>query len=228
MNGERLRVRSLTFDVGGTLIRPWPSVGHVYASAARRYGYSNINPEILNRQFTAAWKAKTNFDHSRHAWLQLVQKAFAGSAAAAGIEEFFDNLYQEFAGRQSWRIFDDVFPTLEELRRRGFRLGIISNWDERLRPLLAELDLSPYFESIVISVEAGYVKPERQIFETAISSLAVPAQSILHVGDSPTEDLAGAQAAGLNALFLDRNPPSRGSSIASLAELLGLVNSPFD
>src|ERR1051326_3255670 len=54
MNGERLRVRSLTFDVGGTLIRPWPSVGHVYASAAQRYGYSNINPEILNRQFTAA------------------------------------------------------------------------------------------------------------------------------------------------------------------------------
>jgi putative hydrolase of the HAD superfamily len=48
------------------------------------------------------------------------------------------------------------------LKRRGLKLGIISNWDDRLRPLLRELQLDSYFDSIVISGEAGRKSPTRK------------------------------------------------------------------
>src|SRR5262249_44700851 len=49
-------VRAITFDVGGTLIQPWPSVGHIYAEVAAHHGRRDISVEALNRQFAAAWK----------------------------------------------------------------------------------------------------------------------------------------------------------------------------
>src|SRR5437762_4021802 len=70
-------IRAVTFDVGGTLIAPWPSVGAVYAGAAARHGAKNLSPEILTRQFDEIWRAKKNFDHSREAWKKLVTATFA-------------------------------------------------------------------------------------------------------------------------------------------------------
>src|SRR5262245_21359708 len=129
-------IRGVTFDVGGTLIEPWPSVGHIYAAVAREHGFPNLQPEILNRQFASVWQAKKNFDHSQAAWRKLVDATFAG--LVTGTETLFPELYKRFGQAAAWRTFDDVAPSLERLRRRGLKLGIISNWDERLRPLLGE------------------------------------------------------------------------------------------
>jgi putative hydrolase of the HAD superfamily len=218
-------LQAITFDVGGTLIRPWPSVGHVYAEVAAQHGLTGIPPETLNHQFAAAWQAKRNFDHSRSGWLDLVQKTFAGSVAEDSVGGFFADLYARFGQPEAWHVFDDVFPALEMLSRRGLKLGIISNWDERLRPLLTKLTLAPWFRAIVISVEAGFTKPSREIFGQTASSLGVPPGSILHVGDSATEDVRGAQAAGLRALLLDRKgstpPPPSISTLAGLQTVLG-------
>src|SRR5882762_2931087 len=96
------QIRAVTFDVGGTLIQPWPSVGHVYAEVAARHGHPEIPPETLNHQFAAAWHAKKNFDHSRSAWLQLVQKTFAGSLDGASVQDLFTDLYNRFASPEAW------------------------------------------------------------------------------------------------------------------------------
>ena len=55
-------MRAVCFDVGGTLIEPWPSVGHVYAEVAVQFGITDIAPDALNMQFAAAWKARCGFD----------------------------------------------------------------------------------------------------------------------------------------------------------------------
>jgi len=214
-------IRAVTFDVGGTLIRPWPSVGHVYCDAAARRGHDNLDPDLINKQFIAAWRAKKHFDHSQAAWLELVQKAFAGLLDEASVQELFDDLYVHFAAPEAWRVFDDVYPTLDKLRNHGLKLGLISNWDERLRPLLTELQLTPYFDPIVISVEAGSTKPSSGIFVRAVSLLAIPSHSILHVGDSLSEDVVGARSAGLQGLLLDRKASgARETSIPTLGELM--------
>src|ERR1700722_18252190 len=58
-------VHAITFDVGGTLIQPWPSVGHVYAEVAARHGIKPEAAETLNQRFAAAWKKLKDFHHKR-------------------------------------------------------------------------------------------------------------------------------------------------------------------
>ncbi len=214
-------IKAVSFDVGGTLIEPWPSVGHIYAQVAANHGHAGIAPEVLNRQFKEAWKAKRNFRHSRAGWRQLVDATFAGATTAPLSDEMFAELYRTFAEPSAWHIFPDVVPTLEDLGRRGIPLGITSNWDERLGPLLHRLRLSSYFDPIAISVHVGHAKPSQAIFRTVIGAFNLPAEQILHVGDSFEEDVAGACSSGMQALLLERGTeePQPGS-IRSLREIL--------
>jgi putative hydrolase of the HAD superfamily len=194
----------MTFDVGGTLIEPWPSVGHLYAEVAARHGSPNISAEALNRRFGTAWAALRNFNHTRAEWAALVAATFGNLLPEPPSEACFEELYVQFAQPSAWRVFEEVKETLEALASGGLKLGIISNWDERLRPLLHALKLHDYFEVILISQEVGFTKPSRVIFELAADKLALPPEAILHVGDSLELDAQGARATGFQAALLDR------------------------
>lgn len=198
------QIRAVSFDVGGTLIEPWPSVGHVYASVAAQFGIADVSPEDLTRQFGAAWKARRDFNYSRDDWREVVNASFAGLSPQRPSRECFDAMYDAFAQPEPWRIFDDVLPTLVAVRDRGWKLAITSNWDERLRPLLRELKLADCFDVIVVSHDVGVTKPSRDIFERVACELGTPAATILHIGDGVEEDYRGARAAGMPSLFLDR------------------------
>ena len=216
-----MRVQAVTFDVGGTLMEPWPSVGHVYAEVAARHGVGNISPDFLQTRFREAWRARRHFNHARAGWEELVDEVFQGLAAPPPSATFFPKLYERFARPETWHVFDDVWPTLNALATRGLRLGIISNWDERLRPLLRRLRLSGFFETIVISCEAGSVKPARILFDQAASGFRLPPGSILHVGDSLENDVRGAEAAGFQALQIHRGAGKAGKG--ALTDLSGLL-----
>src|SRR4051812_48267938 len=106
LNGDRIlvvQIKAITFDVGGTLIEPWPSVGHVYAEVTARHGHKNLSAEMLNARFKAAWRAQKDFDHSRGAWSKLVDETFCGFADSAGTR-FFPELHERFAKRDAWRL----------------------------------------------------------------------------------------------------------------------------
>jgi len=213
-------IRAVTFDVGGTLIEPWPSVGRVYAEVAAQHGVT-VGAADLDRQFAVAWAAKKDFSYSVSDWSNLVRQSFAGLTARPPSARLFGALYDHFATAAPWRIFEDVTPCLQELKRRGLKLGIISNWDNRLRPLLRELRLDRYFDSIVISGEAGAQKPDPTIFQAAAAQLNTPPEAILHIGDSASEDDAGARAAAMQSLLLKRGQNLR--PLASLASLPALI-----
>jgi putative hydrolase of the HAD superfamily len=214
-------IRAVSFDVGGTLIEPWPSVGHVYAEIAAQFGITGIAPEALNRQFATAWKSRVAFDYSRDAWRDLVNHSFAGLCPTPPSRDCFDAMYDGFATVKPWRLFDDVISTLDAVKARGWKLAILSNWDERLRPLLVELELMDRFDAVVISHEAGCTKPAPEIFHRAAAELGLPAAAVLHIGDSRKEDVSGAQAAGMKALLLDRRSDRADeTSVNSLAAVL--------
>jgi putative hydrolase of the HAD superfamily len=203
-------------------MQPWPSVGHVYSRVAARHGIQS-EADRVTRQFVNAWKQRGEFDYSRQGWLDLVRQSFDGMAEVT--EELFIALYDSFSTHDAWKIFDDVLPTLEELQKRGVRLAVISNWDERLRPTLRAVGLHDYFEVITVSGEHSINKPARELFDLTAKALNLPAAQILHIGDSPREDVWGAQNAGFRALHLDRDTPSLGS-VPSLAELLASLGTP--
>lgn len=214
-------IRAVSFDVGGTLIEPWPSVGHIYAQVAAQFGIDDVSPEDLNRQFSLAWKARRAFDYSREAWRELVNASFARLWPEPPSMKCFEAMYDAFARPEPWRIFDDVLPTLAAIRERGLKLAIVSNWDDRLRPLLRELNLIGHFDVVVISHDTGVTKPSPKIFQRAAAELDLPAETILHIGDSAAEDFRGARAAGMHSLLLDRRGKgTEPDAVRSLAAVL--------
>jgi putative hydrolase of the HAD superfamily len=213
-------IQAVTFDVGGTLIRPWPSVGQVYAEVAAIHGARGISPAILNERFAAAWRGLEQFHHGRDEWSALVDRVFEGLTERPPSAWFFPELFERFGEPAAWRIFEDVKPAIDALASQGINLGVISNWDDRLQPLLDRLGLRKYFETVVISYETGFAKPSPVIFEHAARKLGLAPEFILHVGDNPRDDLGGAEAAGFQARLIERDGGTGGPGrIHSLLEL---------
>lgn len=216
-------IRAVTFDVGGTLVQPWPSVGDIYAGVARECLGETFDPQRLNDRFRAGWRSAQarpgGFDYSTPAWAAVVRDTFTGLTPLAGDPGLFRALWRRFSEPEAWHVFPDVRPCLTELAARGIRLAVLSNWDERLRPLLVRLDLARYFERTVVSAEVAAHKPAPAIFAHTAGELGLPPEALLHVGDSQREDVAGASAAGWGALWLRRDGTGDDDSIRSLAEV---------
>jgi putative hydrolase of the HAD superfamily len=105
---------------------------------------------------------------------------------------------------QLWDVPDpEARPVLDELARRGYRLGVVSNSDGRVERGLERLGLREGLEVVVDSGVVGIEKPDPRIFEIALERLGVPAGEAVYVGDIPAIDLAGACAAGLSFVLVD-------------------------
>lgn len=213
----------ISFDVGGTLIEPWPSVGAVYADAVRRMGFPADETE-LNQRFAASWTAARTkpggFDYSRSAWKELVRSTFGAALPLDLLDDAFESIWHRFERPDVWKVHSDVLPTLELLRDHRIQLTALSNWDERLRPLLHRLGLADFFQDIVVSGEVGRHKPDLALFEYARHRWGLDAHSILHVGDSDREDLHGPVAAGWHAVLINRTGSKTNNSIDQLGDLI--------
>lgn len=119
-----------------------------------------------------------------------------------------------------FRAFDDARPALDELRRNGLRLVCVSNWDISLPEVLDRCGLGSAVDGIVTSAGSGVRKPDPAIFHAALGLAGCGADEALHIGDTVAEDIAGAGAAGIRALHLDR---AGGGDIASLSEVPAAV-----
>ncbi len=111
------------------------------------------------------------------------------------------NLGGDFFGR---RLYDDTLETLDTLRARGYRLGCVTNrafGGPAFVEEVEQLGLTPYFESLAVSCEVGYMKPHERLFRHALDELGVTGEEALHVGDSLVADVRGAQALGMTAVW---------------------------
>jgi putative hydrolase of the HAD superfamily len=187
--------------VGGTLLHPFPSVGAVYASVASRHGITTT-ADAMERAFRQSWTTlnRPGQTVSRKEWWRELVFASLGQENEACFEE----LFHTFARPEVWRVFPDVEATLQAAQARGLHIGVISNWDERLRPLLGEMGLARYFDSMTISCEVGAEKPAAEIFLAALHAAEIAASEAVHIGDSYDHDVSGAEAVGMTAILLDR------------------------
>jgi putative hydrolase of the HAD superfamily len=166
-------------------------------------------------------------------WRQVVRETFArvGSLAAFGehrFEDFFAQLFEHFAGADPWELYPETLPALRALQQEGIRLGVISNFDSRLPRVLQQLQLDPYFSTLTLSTQVGYAKPHPLIFRAALAAHGIPPAAAGHIGDSHREDYQGAKAAGLRALWLDREgkDSSCPERIEDLWGSLSMLNGP--
>ena len=98
----------------------------------------------------------------------------------------------------------------------GLRLVCVSNWDYALPSVLQDVGLLGLLDAVITSAAVGARKPDARVFRAALEAAGCSAAEALHVGDSAAEDVAGARAAGIRALRIDR---SGGGDVASLAEV---------
>lgn len=101
------------------------------------------------------------------------------------------------------RWFPNVKKTLTKLRKKRYRLGLISNTHWRIADDARE-EFEKFFDVITLSYEHGYAKPYPSIFLTTVERLGVKANQCLHVGDDRIADVQGAQSAGMKAVFIKR------------------------
>ena len=131
-------------------------------------------------------------------------------------------------GGSGARLYPETIEVLEELKSRGYKLVVVSNWDSPLDGLLTRLGIAHYFDAILASHDANVLsaKPDPRIFEIAMNRLDVDPDQIIHVGDTPEADIDGARNANIRAILIDRKGKFEGAHteiIESLTELLEML-----
>jgi putative hydrolase of the HAD superfamily len=211
-SSEARAIKVIFFDAAGTLIHLPRGVGFHYAAVAARHGWK-IGAEIIGRTFGALWKAMPSppagngprADDDRGWWRELVWGVLDQCNAPQDFDRtrYFDELYVEFTNPGVWPLYPEVREVLELLAPR-YELAVLSNFDGRLRPILAQLGILDRFNTVVISSEAGADKPDPQIFACAAARARITPGEALLAGDDLDHDVAGARRAGWHAFHVDR------------------------
>jgi putative hydrolase of the HAD superfamily len=230
-------IKAVFFDAGGTLIAPRLSFSEIYSRVLVPLGISAAAGDFQEAaletwaEFDAlVGSGRDRYSHfeggEREYWRRFVRRVLEHLSQAEKAEEAAEALNETFSDPGVWSVFPEVRPTLHALHERGVRLGIISNWDSRLRRILSGLGLEEEFETIVVSCEVGAEKPAAAIFARALENLGLdePSQA-LHVGDDARSDYEGARAAGIEPVLLvrDGEPPSDLRAVKSLDALLSFI-----
>jgi putative hydrolase of the HAD superfamily len=103
----------------------------------------------------------------------------------------------------TWWLDPDAIPVFKELRQRGYKIGLVSNWDGTLATTCSELGLAPYVDYIGDSTVFGQVKPAPAFFLHVLDKLGARPEAAFHAGDDYDADVEGARAAGITPIFMD-------------------------
>jgi putative hydrolase of the HAD superfamily len=226
------------FDAGETLLHPHPSFPELFATTVYDRGYIVTASEVAEVQGRLAphlvelaeesgvEQPSLSAEGSLKFWKHLYRRLLG----EFGIDDetMVSRLYEVFSSSASYKLFDDVLPTLAVLTAAGYRLGVISNFEEWLEKMLIELEVGHLFDVTIISGVAGVEKPDPLIYEIALKEAKVAAAEAVHVGDSPVMDVEPSASVGMRTVLLDRygryDGHAQGARIQSLQELPELLS----
>ncbi|HEX4825064.1 MAG TPA: HAD family hydrolase [Candidatus Polarisedimenticolaceae bacterium] len=144
-------------------------------------------------------------------------------------EEIIDTLAEAHERVGLWTVaIDGAVDAVSKLKRAGYRLGVVSNAEGRVERDLSGAGFAGLFETVVDSHLVGVEKPDPKIFHIALERLKAPAETALFLGDVPAVDVAGAEAAGLRAVLLDRHDlyaDATARRVTSIRDFPGMVQS---
>jgi putative hydrolase of the HAD superfamily len=228
-------MRWLMFDAVGTLIAPREPVAATYQRVGARHG-SRLTIDEARERFHRAFRQSellsfvapgeprdgltTSEPAERDRWRWVVAQVFADLDGEA-LDAAFTELWIHYAAPDAWIALPDAEETLHELRGRGWKLGVASNFDRRLVTVLEGLRGLPPFDAVCISSLIGWRKPAPEFYRRVIEACGAPPSSICFVGDHIEHDFVGAKTAGMRALFIDPHAAQDDSErLRSIRELL--------
>jgi putative hydrolase of the HAD superfamily len=230
-------VKAVFLDLYYTLVRYEPPQEELEAKALKDFGI-NASPEVFHRPLLAA----NEFMYEEIAGRPLSQRSKEETMALytqyqrivlkeAGIEADEKLVLAMLGKMQQFKmklvLFDDVAPTLNDLKGRGLILGLISNVERDLSASLNELGLPSWLSIVVTSLDSGLSKPQPEIFQEAMRRAGVQPSEAMYVGDQYKVDCVGAEHAGMKGILLDRSSYFEEITdclrIRSLTELAGYL-----
>jgi putative hydrolase of the HAD superfamily len=196
---------AVLLDALGTLMTFEPPAPRLRAAIRERHGV-----DVPDATAAAAMKAEIAY-YRAHLYQgrdaaslhELRVRCAAAMAPVLGFDPGVDTLLAALR----FHAYPDARPALEELRARGLRIVVVSNWDASLHERLDETGLAPLVDGAVASAELGHAKPDRRIFAHALELAGAPPEAALHAGDTLEADIEGALAAGLRAVLVARDGP---------------------
>jgi HAD superfamily hydrolase (TIGR01549 family) len=199
-------LRAVLFDVDFTLARPGPELSpEGYRRRGELFGLE-LDPARYEQARAAALghlKRHPELDHDEEIWVAFTERILRGMGAegerarecAAAIEKAWEE-------HGNFDLYEDAEPVLDELRRAGLKLGLVSNGARDLEAFVVHHRLE--VDAAVGSRRHGKTKPHETIFRAALELLGVEPEQAAMVGDSPEDDVAGARALGMRAFLVDR------------------------
>jgi putative hydrolase of the HAD superfamily len=235
------KFRAVFFDAGETLLSPHPSFSEIFVAVMAENGvdvnvaevedartYVGVNfDELVARAGQTTWS--TSPAVSRKFWGVVYQEILARLVVEDPGGELFEALYRRFTQFDSYRLFDDVLPTIDAIRSAGLQVGLISNFEDWLEEMLTAWEVTRLFDPIVISGVEGVEKPDPAIFLLAVERAGVAPEDAVYIGDHPRIDAAAAEAVGMGSILIDRrghHPGHEGIRVAGLGEILPLLGLP--
>lgn len=209
-------VQVLSLDAMNTLIKPHVPVSHLYSRFARTHNIS-VDEAALTASFPSVFKSLSvsspcygfSKEGPRSWWSSLIvnsfEKAGSGPISPDVAAKISNELYDHYALADAWELVDDEIPSiLSRLRLKGIALCVVSNFDDRLKSILASMGLLDHFQMVVLSGEVGIEKPDRRVFDTVLRHFCLEdSASLLHIGDDLEKDFRAAKAIGARAILFD-------------------------
>ena len=194
--------RAIFIDIDDTLLDYIPCCREAFEFALPEHPeYFDLFFEISGRLFSEA-------KHGLHTIAEVMELYPKEFIATIGYPpEAVDPFKHAF--RAAWGKTHTLVPgakeMLENLQAKGYRLFAASNSFGHLqRNRLENAGILPYFEDTYISMDIGYDKPDIRFYQEALRRCGLQPHEVLMIGDSMTTDVIGAQKAGMDALFFDR------------------------
>jgi putative hydrolase of the HAD superfamily len=223
-------LKAVLFDVDFTLFRPGPELGpEGYRRLGERHGLLLDPDRYAPARAAAIQTLQRNHElvHDEEIWIAFTEQIVLGMGGEpSGAWACAFDMVREWERHENFSLYEDALPVLDELRRHGLKIGLISNGQRDLEEFATHHTLE--VDAVVGSKAHGRVKPHASIFVAALRALDVAPDETAMVGDSYEDDIEGARALGIRAILLDRDAlqpegPDRIDTLLALPAALGLA-----
>jgi putative hydrolase of the HAD superfamily len=214
---------AVLFDVDFTIAKPGPDLGpEGYRRLGERFGL-DLDPERYaeaRAHAVGTVERHPELDHDEEVWVLFTEQIIRGMGGNTDrAYECAVEMTRAWEHAHNFEIFEDVLPTLAELRAQGLKLGLVSNTGRNLDEFVAHHGLE--VDAAVSSGAHGKTKPHPTIFLSALKRLEVEPAAAVMIGDSIEDDVEGANAVGMRGILLDRENryPEVDEKLTDLREL---------